>query len=75
MAFITSKISDIQSDLDVLIMAEDPEFYKTGLKVTSVLKLTKVSTVRKDMAEGVLGEFHGRLRDEVNQKLKRIFEI
>jgi len=31
-AFITSKISDIQSDLDVLIMAEDPEFYKTGLK-------------------------------------------
>lgn len=45
------------------------------MKVTSVLKLTKVSTVRKDMAEGVLGEFHGRLRDEVNQKLKRIFEI
>jgi hypothetical protein len=41
----------------------------------SVLKLTKISTVRKDLAEGELGEIDGDLKTEVNQKLKRIFEI
>lgn len=35
----------------------------------------RVSTVRKDLAEGMTGEIKGDLRDEVNQKLKRIFEI
>lgn len=74
-AFITSKIIDVHPELDVLIRAEDSEFYRTGLRVTSVLKLAKVSTVRKDLAEGVLGEIDDDLRDEVNQKLKRIFEI
>jgi len=75
LAFITSKMLNVQPELDIVISAEDLEFYKTGLKVSSVLKLTKISTVRKDLAEGVLGEIDGDLRDEVNQKLKRIFEI
>jgi len=37
--------------------------------------LIKISTVRKDLAEGELGEIEGDLKIEVNQKLKRIFEI
>jgi mRNA interferase MazF len=74
-AAITSKMFNVFPELDVLIKAEDPEFYKTGLKVSSVLKLTKISTVRKDLAEGELGKIDGDLRDEVNQKMKRIFEI
>jgi hypothetical protein len=45
------------------------------LKAESVLKLIKISTIRKDLAEGELGEIAGSLRDEVNEKLKRIFQI
>lgn len=74
-AFITSKMVNIIPELDVLISADNPEFSRTGLKSTSVLKLAKVSTVRKDLAEGILGEISGSLKDEANQKLKRIFEI
>jgi mRNA interferase MazF len=74
-AAITSKMLNTLPEWDVLIGAEDPEFYKTGLKVASVLKLTKIATVRKDLAEGELGTIDGDLRDEVNQKMKRIFEI
>ena len=62
-------------DADVIISPENPEFSESGLKATSVLKLTKVSTVQKDLAEGVLGEIVGDLRDEVNQKLRIIFKI
>ncbi|HQE97306.1 MAG TPA: hypothetical protein PKY20_03820 [Methanothrix sp.] len=45
------------------------------MKAASVIKLTKISTVHKDLAEGELGEIDGDLRYEVNEKLKRIFEI
>jgi mRNA interferase MazF len=74
-ASITSKMLNLIPEVDVLISAQDPGFSKTGLKVTSVLKLTKISTVHKDLAEGILGELEGDLKDEANQKLKRIFEI
>jgi mRNA interferase MazF len=63
------------SEFDVFISNKYPEFNKTGLKAPSVLKLTKISTVRKDLAEGELGDIQGNLRDEVNENLKRIFEI
>ena len=74
-AAITSKMLNVVPEWDVFISAEDLEFYKTGLKVSSVLKLTKISTVRKDLAEGEIGKIDSDLRDEVNQKMKRIFEI
>ena len=74
-AFITTKTLNVLPDQDVIISAKDPDFFESGLKATSVLKLTKISTVQKDLAEGVLGEIKGNLRDEVNQKLRKIFEI
>jgi len=74
-AAITTTMYNFFPDLDVIIDMDDPEFRKTGLKAASILKLTKISTVRKDLAEGELGEINGDLREEVNQKLRRIFEI
>ncbi len=74
-AAITTTMVNVFPEWDVYISAEYPEFYKTGLKAASVLKLTKISTVRKDLAEGELGEIDGDLRYEVDDKLKRIFEI
>jgi mRNA interferase MazF len=74
-AAITTTMSNMFPEWDVFIGMEDPEFYKTGLKAASIIKLTKISTVRKDLAEGELGEIDGDMRDEVNQRLRRIFEI
>ncbi len=74
-AAITTSIANAIPEWDVFISRKYPEFYMTGLKAKSVLKLTKISTIRKDLAEGELGEIAGSLRDEVNEKLKRIFQI
>lgn len=74
-AAITTTMFNVSPEWDVFIGTGDPEFHQTGLKAASVLKLTKISTVRKDLAEGELGEIDGDLKAEVNQKLKRIFEI
>jgi mRNA interferase MazF len=45
------------------------------MKVDSVVKLDKIATVLKDLIVGELGEVDEKLRQEVNQKLKRIMEI
>jgi hypothetical protein len=74
-AAITTTVFNVVPEWDVFIRAEDSEFYQTGLKAASVLKLTKISTVRKDLAEGEIGDIDGDLSAEVNQKMKRIFEI
>lgn len=74
-ASITTTMFNMFPEWDILIDAGDPEFHNTGLKATSILKLTKISTISKDLAEGELGEICGDLKDEVNQKLRRIFEI
>jgi mRNA interferase MazF len=75
MAFISSKIPSESSEVDILITKGHPSFRKTGLKVDSVIKLDKIATVLKDLIVGELGEVGEKLKQEVNQKLKRIMEI
>jgi len=75
MAFISSKIPSEPSEVDILITKSHPSFSKTGLKVDSVIKLDKISTVLKDLIVGELGELGEKQKQEVNQKLKRVMEI
>jgi len=75
MAFISSNIPSEPSEVDILITKGHPSFRKTGLKVDSVIKLDKIATVLKDLIVGELGEVDEKLKQEVNQKLKRIMEI
>lgn len=75
MAFISSKISSELSDVDVLIKKSRASFRKAGLKIESVIKLDKIATVLKDLIVGELGELDEELRQEVNQKLRRMLEI
>src|SRR4030042_1961096 len=63
------------SEVDILITKDHTSFRKAGLKVDSVIKLDKIATVLKDLIVGELGEVDEKLRQEVNQKLKRIMEI
>jgi mRNA interferase MazF len=75
MAFISSKIPSELSEVDILITKDHASFRKAGLKVDSVIKLDKIATVLKDLIVGELGEVDEKLKQEVNQKLKRIMVI
>ena len=75
MAFISSKIPSELSEVDILITKDHTSFTKAGLKVDSVIKLDKIATVLKDLIVGELGEVDEKLKQEVNQKLKRIMVI
>ena len=72
LAFLSSKVPSELSDADVLVTKNHTE---AGLKVDSVIKLDKIATVLKDLIVGELGELDKDLKEEVNQKLRKIVEI
>jgi mRNA interferase MazF len=72
---LSSKIPSELSEVDILITKDHASFRKAGLKVDSVIKLDKIATVLKDLIVGELGEVDEKLKQEVNQKLKRIMVI
>ncbi len=73
--FISSRLPVNPSESDVIIKKEHPEFGESGLKVDSVIKLDKVATILKEHILGELGEIGPDLRQEINEKLSRIFQI
>jgi len=75
MAFISSKVPLELCDVDVLITKNHAHLRKAGLKLDSVIKLDKIATVMKDLIVGELGELDEELRQEVNQKLRKIMEL
>lgn len=74
-SFISSKIPYESSDVDIVLRRGQNSFKKSGLKLDSVIKLDKIATVLKDLVVGELGELDGERKAEVNQKLRKIFEI
>lgn len=51
-AFISSRVPEVPSDNDIVIRETHPEFKLTGLKVDSVIKLDKVTTILKEFVIG-----------------------
>ena len=74
-AFISSRIPNEMPDTDIVITSQHPSFKRTGLKVSSVIKLDKIATMLKDLIAGELGEIDENLKREINEKLAKIFRI
>ncbi len=73
-AFISSRV-DKPKPTDIIIEQEHPEFKKTGLKITSILKLDKVATISKNLIAGEIGEVGANLKKEINQKIIKIYSL
>ncbi|RLG59690.1 MAG: type II toxin-antitoxin system PemK/MazF family toxin [Candidatus Hydrothermarchaeota archaeon] len=74
-AFISSKIPETISEYEAVVRKSHPEFKYTGLKVDSIIRLDKVATILKDLVIGELGEIGDILKQEINEKLEKIFRF
>lgn len=74
-AFVSSKIPAVLSEGDILTAEVHKEFRKTWLKVSSVIKLDKIATILKDLVAGELGEVGPSLREEINEKLRKLYKL
>jgi mRNA interferase MazF len=60
---------------DIIVEKKHPGFEQTGLKVSSVIKLSKVATILKDMVIGELGSLGPALKKEVNKEVRELYNL
>lgn len=68
--FLTSQIEMIENS-DILVK---PSF-ENGLKVESLIRVSKIATIDKQLAKGLLGTLEQHLIFELNAQLKNLFRL
>ncbi len=68
-AYISSKVPIIPSPCDVLVTRGSPSFGESGLKLNSVIKLNKITTIKNYFITGLLGSADEDIQVEVNKAI------
>jgi len=68
--FISSQKPQGRGSMDVLITQGSVGFLETGLKVTSIVRVSKIATLDKKIMLGTLGVLSKRTQKEIDSKLK-----
>jgi len=72
-AFISSKMPIEPLKTDIIIEKKDKSFRKTGLTVSSVIRIHKLVTIPKKLIKRNLGQLDEYLQKEVDKKIKKLF--
>lgn len=73
-AFITSR-PGLNSQTDLLIDAADQDFKETGLKVSSIVRLHRLTTVSKSLIRREIGTISTKHQAQINEKLRQLFKL
>jgi mRNA interferase MazF len=73
-AFISSVIPPDLESTDILLSTADKDFSRTGLKITSVIRLHKMVTIPSYLIKKELGEIDDQIQRMVSANIKRLFE-
>ena len=68
--FITSQ-PDWKEDTDLIIEPTQ----ENGLKKTSLLRVSKIATIEKSLAQGLLGKLNSDQEKELNTNLRKILKL
>ena len=72
-AFISSRIPNEILETDIIIDKNDKSFKTTGLTVSSVIRIHKIVTIPTELIKRELGQLSENLQQEVDKKLKKLF--
>lgn len=75
LAFITSRVSIDRAATDLVINTTDEDFAGTGLKVSSVVRLHHLMTMKKAVILRRLGELSASNKAETAELLRNIFDV
>lgn len=75
LAFITSRLPSEPAPTDVILQVEDADFEQTGLKVSSALRLHRLTTVSTALIERELGTLSLQRQAVVDGRLRRLFGL
>ena len=75
LAFITSVVPVQLEPTDLLLQPGSADFARTGLKVSSALRLHRVVTVSSAIIQRQLGVLTPNLQAQVQQRLRALFAL
>jgi mRNA interferase MazF len=75
LAFITSRTHPSPSPSECLFDSRDPEFHRTGLKLTSIVRLDKLATLHPGLVRRRLGFVDSHVQGRVNMALRYVFAL
>lgn len=75
LAFISSRLTPDLSESDMVIDSANPDFAMTGLKVPSVIRLHRITTVTASIIQRELGQLSPRMQEELSIRLKGLFGL
>lgn len=75
LAFITSNLNNATESTDLIIENSRVDFEKTGLKVSSVIKIHRLITVSDRFIQKVIGRLPASYQNEVNEKINLLFYL
>ena len=71
LVLITSN-TELRSDFDILIADTHPEFIRTGLAKSSVIRVDMIWTLKQVLVRRTLGSVGNALRNEVMTRVRRL---
>lgn len=74
-AFVSSQKPKMKESTDVLVLRESIGFSDTGLKVDSVVRVSKIATLDKKIMLGTLGVVSKGTSKEIDTKLRTLFGL
>jgi mRNA interferase MazF len=74
-SFISSRIPTDFLETDLILDANQEDFIKTGLRVSSLLRLHRLMTVTTAILLRELGELPSRVQDELDNRLRELFKL
>lgn len=74
-SFISSRLPADLLETDLILDSMHEDFAKTGLRVSSTLRLHRLMTVTTSLFQRELGELPPRIQEEVDNKLKKLFNL
>lgn len=66
---ISSQLHQAISGMDEMVQSSDHDFRETGLKTTSVIRVTRLAVVSHDVLQGAIGTLSGTRVDAIRLRL------
>jgi mRNA interferase MazF len=73
--FISSRTTSDLLETDLILDSTQEDFTKTGLHVSSTLRLHRLLTVTTALFLRELGELPSRMQDELDNRIRKLFNL
>lgn len=74
-SFISSRIPAELLETDLMLDSTKDDFSKTGLRVSSTIRLHRLMTVTTSLFQRELGELSPHIQEEVDNRLRKLFDL